>query len=54
MWFEKHVDRLIIFVCLLSSFLSVGLLGCANGRPPVKTLDQWEAERSRVLSTGGN
>jgi hypothetical protein len=41
----KSVARLITVICLLSLLLSVGCIGCANGRPPALTLEQWEASR---------
>ena len=38
-----------LLLCLALSFLlSVGCIGCANGRPPIETLDQWEAEYNRI------
>lgn len=37
-------------MCLLSVLVSVGSSGCGMSRPPVMTLEQWEAERQRVLS----
>jgi hypothetical protein len=40
-------------LCLILSFLlSVCCVGCGTGRPPVKTLDQWQAEIERVRSRG--
>lgn len=41
----KRVARFITFMCLLSLLLSVGCIGCANGRPPAWTLEQWDAAR---------
>jgi hypothetical protein len=38
-------------LCLALSFLlSVCCVGCGAGRPPVKTLEQWQAEIERVRS----
>jgi hypothetical protein len=40
-----------LLLCLILSFLlSVCGVGCAMSQPPVKTLDQWQAERERVRS----
>jgi hypothetical protein len=40
-----------LLLCLILSFLlSVCGVGCGTGQPPVKTLDQWQAERERVRS----
>jgi hypothetical protein len=42
-----------LLLCLTLSFLlSVCCVGCGTGRPPVKTLDQWQAEEERVRSRG--
>jgi hypothetical protein len=49
--FETCVARLIAGIGLLSLLLSVGSSGCGIGKPPVKTLEQWEAERNRVRSS---
>jgi hypothetical protein len=35
----------------LIAFLSVGFMGCATSRPPVMSLDQWEAEDAFFEST---
>ena len=52
---ERCVDWCIRCMCLLGliAFLSVSFMGCAGGRPPVMTLDQWQAEDESVESTGG-
>jgi hypothetical protein len=47
----KHVVRLIACICLLSFLLSVCCTGCGIGRPPVMTLEQWQADRNRTRST---
>jgi hypothetical protein len=42
-----------LLLCLtLSVLLSVCGVGCGAGQPPVKTLDQWQAESERVRSRG--
>ena len=42
-----------LLLCLtLACFLSVCCVGCGIGRPPVKTLGQWQAEEERVRSRG--
>jgi hypothetical protein len=48
----KRVAKLITCICLLSFLLSVSGIGCGIGKPPVKTLEQWRADRSRTLSRG--
>jgi hypothetical protein len=48
----KRVAKLITCMCLLSFLLSVCGIGCGIGKPPVKTLEQWRADRSRTLSRG--
>jgi hypothetical protein len=47
---NKHVARLITGIYLLSFLLSVCCTGCGIGRPPVMTLEQWQADRNRTLS----
>jgi hypothetical protein len=43
----------VLLLCLtLSCLLSVGCVGCGIGQPPLKTLDQWEAEINSVRSRG--
>jgi hypothetical protein len=37
-------------MCLLCVLLSVCGVGCGIGKPPVKTLEQWQAEADRVRS----
>jgi hypothetical protein len=49
---ETRVIRLIAGIGLLSLLVSVGGSGCGIGKPPVMTLEQWEAQDKRVLSTG--
>ena len=49
---RKHLARVIVGVCLLALLVSVGGSGCGMNKPPVKTLEQWEAERNRVRSRG--
>jgi hypothetical protein len=40
-----------LLLCLILSFLlSVCGGGCGVGQPPVKTLEQWQAEGGRVRS----
>jgi hypothetical protein len=46
----KYAARLIIFMSLLCVLLSVGGVGCGIDKPPVKTLEQWQAEADRVRS----
>ena len=42
-----------LLLCLTLTFLlSVYCVGCGTGGPPVKTLDQWQAEQERVRSRG--
>jgi hypothetical protein len=42
-----------LLLCLTLSFLlSVCCVSCGLGRPPVKTLEQWQAEEERVRSRG--
>ncbi len=48
---NKRIARLITCICLLS-FLSVCCIGCGISKPPVKTLQQWQADRNRTLSRG--
>jgi hypothetical protein len=48
---EKRVARLITCIALLALLLSVCCSGCGIGKPPVMTLEQWEAERNRVRSS---
>jgi hypothetical protein len=40
-------------MCLLGliAFLSIDFMGCATSRPPVMSLDQWEAEDKFFEST---
>ena len=47
---DKRVAKLITCICLLSFLLSVCCSGCGIGRPPVWTLEQWEADRNRTRS----
>jgi hypothetical protein len=49
---EKHVIKLITGLCLLWWLVSLCCSGCGIGKPPVKTLEQWEAQRNRVRSSG--
>jgi hypothetical protein len=51
---DKRVARLITGMCLLSFLLSVCCTGCGIGKPPVWTLEQWQAEDNRVRSSGGD
>jgi hypothetical protein len=40
-------------LCLILSFLlSVCCVGCGIGQPPVKTLDQWQADAKRFEPKG--
>jgi hypothetical protein len=48
----KHGARLIAGICLLSFLLSVCSTGCGIGQPPVKTLEQWQADIDRTRSRG--
>ena len=48
---NKRVARLITCICLLAFLLSVCCTGCGIGRPPVKTLEQWQAEINSVRSS---
>jgi hypothetical protein len=48
---DKRVARLITFICLLCCLLSVCCVGCGISKPPVMTLDQWQAEDNSVRST---
>jgi hypothetical protein len=48
---SDHDRRLFTGMCLLALLVSVGCSGCGMGKPPVKTLKPWEAERKRVRST---
>jgi hypothetical protein len=42
-----------LLLCLILFFaLSVCCVGCGIGQPPVKTLDQWQAEINSVRSRG--
>jgi hypothetical protein len=42
-----------LLLCLtLACLLSVCGVGCGIDRPPVKTLQQWQAEEERVRSRG--
>lgn len=47
----KRLAKLIAFMGLLSLLLSVCCIGCGIGKPPVMTLEQWEAEDNSVRST---
>jgi hypothetical protein len=50
---ERRMDGLVVFICflgLLAFLQSIGFMGCANSRPPVMTLEQWQAEDNRVRS----
>jgi predicted small secreted protein len=46
----KHVARIIAGICLLSFLLSICSTGCGIGQPPVKTLEQWQADINRTRS----
>jgi hypothetical protein len=48
---EMTVKALLLSLTL-SFLLSVCGVGCGTGRPPVKTLEQWQAEEERVRSRG--
>jgi hypothetical protein len=48
---NKRVARLIACIYLLF-LLSVCRIGCGIGRPPVMTLEQWQAEDDSVRSGG--
>jgi hypothetical protein len=48
-----HIARLIIFIGLLVSLVSSGLVGCGIGDPPVQSLEQWQREYYRVKSRNG-
>ena len=51
--FSVEVPVKAVLLCLTLLFLlSVCCVGCGIGRPPVKTLDQWQAEQERVRSRG--
>jgi hypothetical protein len=42
-----------LLLCLtLACLLSVCGVGCGIGRPPVKTLGQWQIDDARVRSSG--
>jgi hypothetical protein len=47
----KRVTQLIACMCLLAFLLGVGGIGCGIGKPPVMTLEQWQAEDDSVRST---
>jgi hypothetical protein len=47
---EKRIARLITCIGLLALLVSVCCSGCGIGKPPVMTLEQWEAGRNRVRS----
>ena len=49
---NKRVARLIACIYLLSFLLSVCCIGCGIGKPPVMTLEQWQAEEDSVRSSG--
>jgi hypothetical protein len=42
--------KALLLCLILSLLLSVCAVGCGVSQPPVKTLDQWQAERERVRS----
>ena len=44
---RKRLARFITCICLLIR-LSVCCTGCGIGRPPVMTLEQWQAQDDRV------
>jgi hypothetical protein len=48
---HKRSAKLITCICLLS-LLSVCCIGCGISQPPVKTLEQWRADRNRTLPRG--
>jgi hypothetical protein len=48
---EMRVARLITGMGLLSLVVSVCCSGCGIGKPPVMTLEQWEAQYNRVRSS---
>jgi hypothetical protein len=51
---EMHIERLIIFICLLFCLLSAGVIGCANSQQPTKSLAEWErTRRSAGVGIGG-
>jgi hypothetical protein len=47
---DKRAAKLITCICLLSFLLSVGCIGCGIGKPPLWTLEQWQADRNRTRS----
>jgi hypothetical protein len=49
-----HIARFIVFIGLLVSLVSLGLVGCGVGDSPVQSLEQWERERNRVKSRNGD
>ena len=44
--------RPVISIGLLMCLLSTSLAGCGLNSPPVKSLEQWERDDKRTLSTG--
>jgi hypothetical protein len=50
----KRVAKLITCMCLLAFLLGVGCTGCGIGRPPVMTLEQWQAADDSVRSSSGD
>jgi len=48
---EACVARLITCIGLLALLLSVCCSGCGIGRPPVMTLEQWQAQDNQVRSS---
>jgi hypothetical protein len=47
---DKRIAKLITSIGLLVLLVSVCCSGCGIGKPPVMTLEQWEAESQRVRS----
>jgi hypothetical protein len=50
---ERAVAWCFRCMCLLGliAFLSVSFMGCATSRPPVMSLEQWQAEDAFFEST---
>jgi hypothetical protein len=49
---HQRVARLITGFCLLAFLPSVCGIGCGIGKPPVMTLEQWQAQDARLRSSG--
>jgi hypothetical protein len=46
-----RVAQLITGLCLLAFLLGVGGIGCGISKPPVMTLEQWQAEDDSVRTS---